>query len=256
MEDKISGNSEYQQAVSEATDILSANIRAMMMRGANADEVYIFIRDEVNRIVNHTNYKDSVTCGTAKGDCSFCCHDTILLGRIEAQYIMKVVREKGIKPNMERVNEQMLNPDIKWNQKACSLLLDENEEGKRLCSIYEERPLICRTHNSNENPANCDRSTDPKKIIAETRASIIDALQMVAVLVGMDTRKPYSSLHETMFYMFSEKGEKMEIMKKELLLCTICKKPHGLRDEDAGSSREMMRVCESCYDNVKKTKQP
>jgi Fe-S-cluster containining protein len=28
-------------------------------------------------------------------------------------------------------------------QKACPLLLDEDESGK--CSIYKDRPLICRT---------------------------------------------------------------------------------------------------------------
>lgn len=31
--------------------------------------------------------------------------------------------------------------------------------------------------------------------------------------------------------------------------CSVCGKPHGLSELDAGSEREVRRLCESCYEN-------
>jgi Fe-S-cluster containining protein len=254
--DKVSGNLEYKQATDSAMEIIKAEITRRMVMGASPEEIYMFLRDETDDVTSHPNYQSGISCGKTEGDCSFCCHETILLGKIEAHHITKVVFERGIKPNMERVQEQMSNPNIKWMQKACPLLSEPNEAGKRTCTIYDERPLICRTHNSNEDPINCDRSTDPNKFVNETRASVIDAIQLVAVLVGMDQHKPYTSVHELMFHMFATGDQKEEIIKREQQMCTLCKKPHFLRDEDAGSAREMMRVCVPCLEKLRKNKQP
>jgi hypothetical protein len=38
--------------------------------------------------------------------------------------------------------------------------------------------------------------------------------------------------------------------KKDSILCISCGIPHCLRDEDAGSDREQLRLCKDCYERV------
>jgi len=344
---------EYRNAVDQTVEQIRLQIKMKVAQGYTPERIYLYLRDTVDEFREMPEYTQNITCGTSN-DCSFCCHSDIPIGKIEADYIKKVIEEKNIKPNYKRLHEQMTNPNPKWMAKACPLLLDENTEGKRLCSIYEDRPIICRIHNSNEEPKECDRSEDPHKIVKETRGSVMDALMGTVFLVNPDPRKIAWMLHEVIGEMFekeykaiekineqfqmavvddlneipkdfdkekfkkdwiessvkseqhwigndSEEGlritgpveyimgvdmavgesegvlyravpahpensfywgdkgytgpMKMELIrigKSDPTKCTQCGKDHGLRDEDAGSAQEELRMCNECFNQINK----
>jgi len=144
---------------------------------------YLQARVFVDEALVKTKLIEKTSCASAT--CSFCCHDTIFVSHDEGDYIKRIVSEKGIVPNADRVDKQKrMNPNIKWIDKACPLLLDEDESGQRKCSIYEDRPLICRTHNSTENPEFCDKSKYPKRTVGELKAVMIEGIVMSSMLAG------------------------------------------------------------------------
>jgi Fe-S-cluster containining protein len=156
-------------------------------------KAYLEIRRHLKKITSHEDLKSVVKCGSAK-NCSFCCHDTIEMGKIESEYIKNVIREKGIVPNKHRIVQQNSGEKVKWMDKACPMLLDENENGERLCSIYEDRPLICITHNSTEDPQKCNKEFEPNKTIREAKAAIIDALSVVSFTLGEKNKKSLTTV--------------------------------------------------------------
>lgn len=150
---------------------------------------YLQGRFFVDESLKKTKLIEKTSCLGSK--CSFCCHDTIYVSQDEGDYIKKIVAEKGITPNADRINKQkQANPNIKWIDKACPLLLDEDESGQRKCSIYEDRPLICRTHNSTEDPKFCNKEEFPGRTISELKAVMIEGLVMSSMIAG---NKDYTS---------------------------------------------------------------
>lgn len=154
-----------------------------LRRTQNNNEIYLLIRDGLDYIINQSKLFEKASC--SKG-CSFCCHDKIIVSKMEIEHIKKVVKEKNIVPNQRRLRQQRQNnPNIKWEDKACSLLSEPDENGQRICTIYDERPLICRTHNSREDPKFCNKSEYPKRGIQEGRAIEMDSLQMALIIVDV-----------------------------------------------------------------------
>lgn len=149
----------------------------------NAELAYMQSRFFVDEAVSKTKLMEKTSCFGSK--CSFCCHDTIYVSHDEGDYIKKVIKDKGITPNADRINKQKkMNPNIKWIDKACPLLLDEDESGQRKCSIYEDRPLICRTHNSVEDPEFCNKDIHPGRTVGELKAVMIEGLVMSSMVSG------------------------------------------------------------------------
>jgi Fe-S-cluster containining protein len=168
-------------------------------------DAYFEIRRLIGVVIENKKYKEAVKCGTAT-NCSFCCHDTIIMGKIEAEYIKGVIKSRKIIPNAHRVKQQNSKNPVKWMDKACPMLLDENEKGQRLCSIYNVRPLICRTHNSIMEPIECNKEDNPKKVLREAKSSAVDALSFTSFMLGngperKDPSETLVSMHEMLFDM-------------------------------------------------------
>lgn len=154
-----------------------------LRRTQSDNEIFLQIRDIADQLIKQSGLFKLANC--SKG-CSFCCHDKIIVSKMEGDHIKKVVAEKNIIPNQERLQKQKQNDEnIKWVDKACSLLSDPNEKGERICTIYEDRPMICRSHNSREDPKFCNKSEYPNKGIQEGRLIEIDALAMSIIIVDV-----------------------------------------------------------------------
>lgn len=150
-------------------------------KNEGATEAYKVARNQVDGILIQSKLFEHATCSFG---CSFCCHDTIYMSADEGDYIKEVVTKKGVIPNAERIVKQKSFNELKWADKACPLLQDEDENGHRLCSIYEERPLICRTHNSSEDPQKCNKEDDPDRVIRELKIVALDGVILTSFLVG------------------------------------------------------------------------
>jgi Fe-S-cluster containining protein len=148
-------------------------------------EIFLEIRNINDALIKKSGLFEKASC---KKGCSFCCHDKIIISKIEANHIKKVIAEKGIIPNRERLKKQ------KENDKACSLLSEPDEAGQRICTIYEDRPMICRSHNSMEEPKFCNKLHYPKRSINEGRILQLDAIATALVIVDVPDGRNYHEL--------------------------------------------------------------
>ncbi len=117
--------------------------------------------------------------------CSFCCHSEINMSKYEMIYIKSKIIKNNIIPNQERKKLQMENPnnELNYMDKACPFLSDENSTGQRLCSIYEFRPIICRTHNSLSEIRFCNKEAYPNKSVKEVRTLESEAVFFALLLL-------------------------------------------------------------------------
>ena len=164
-------------------DFVPALLEIKLQNGGN--NAYLYARNFADKIIAKSEIAKKTSCSSS---CSFCCHDTIYVSHDEGEHIKTVIKAKGIVPNATRLTRQKhMNPNIKWVDKACPLLSEENEKGERLCSIYEDRPMICRTHNSTEDPKNCDKSVNPNKTVGELKIVLLEGVVMSSMIAGNKT---------------------------------------------------------------------
>jgi uncharacterized protein len=90
-----------------------------------------------------------------KSGCSSCCYQAVVLPPQEAQYIGSHIKRKAKQPKRWITTPQQVEHHAKQfnTSTPCPFLKDGN------CSIYEHRPLACRTHiNMTRNADPCDLS--------------------------------------------------------------------------------------------------
>ena len=113
--------------------------------------------------------------------CSNCCHHNIYATQYEVDVIKEYMDVYDIKPNRRRLKIQKRAGDINklsWNERKCAFL-DQNNN----CSIYEVRPIVCRTHNSQDDPKYCNIDKYPNFGRREGRILDIEALPLALALI-------------------------------------------------------------------------
>lgn len=147
-----------------------------MIEGGDAVVEYAY--GTINQIMDKATEIAKPSCSVG---CSFCCHDAIMVSDLEANYIIKRMKESNIKPNRGRLKRQSRVKDfkdLKWKDKACSMLGDDG-----MCTIYEHRPIVCRTHNSIDIVSKCDKRIDPNSYVKEFRVLESEAINTAIYLV-------------------------------------------------------------------------
>jgi Fe-S-cluster containining protein len=102
------------------------------------EEYYKFLHKLVDDFNIQHNVKKISQC--SKQECSFCCHDKIMVSASEMDFIEMIIQRDNI-----QVNKSIKQTEENWNNlsfkdQACPLL----NNGK--CTIYQNRPLVCRKY--------------------------------------------------------------------------------------------------------------
>lgn len=144
-----------------------------------------FAFEMVDKILAKAEIFKKASCNKS---CSFCCHSEINMSKFESLYIKSKLIKNNIIPNEQRKKIQMETPSnsLKYMDKACPFLSDENVSGQRLCSIYEFRPIVCRTHNSLSEIRFCDKETYPNKVVREVRTLESEAVFFALLLLDRE----------------------------------------------------------------------
>ena len=91
--------------------------------------------------------------------CSDCCHMNTMIYEHEAIRLAEVTRRKMVRLAYRPINEVFAH-GAKFNGKPCPFLREDR------CSVYEDRPLVCRTHHSLlDNPTSCNMDIPSAKQI-------------------------------------------------------------------------------------------
>jgi len=130
--------------------------------------LYKMVDDEISKID-----KSNMSC---KKGCYFCCHDEVVMSEMEASYFLEKI--DGVEVDEKVLSLQNSVNDftkLKWADMKCPLL-DKNGE----CKVYENRPLICRTINSIDDPQLCKE----KKLHPQLYRIEIASIQMVLIMLS------------------------------------------------------------------------
>lgn len=152
------------------------------------DEVVGYAYSYINEMMEKSGFNKMITCSTS--ECSWCCHEKILMSQIEHDYITKRTKEHKVKPDKRRLKLQNSAPDfnqIKFADKACPFL--SSNDGKGKCTIYQIRPFICRTHNSTEFALKCNKELYPDQFIREGKIIEVEAVAVVLMMLSQDLQK-------------------------------------------------------------------
>ncbi len=119
--------------------------------------------DELNEyIFNDPHVKSLSPCTSG---CSACCHTQVSVTKDEADLLASRV-EGGSPVDMNKLYVQMAakNSAAAWNalsyeERKCVFLDSENR-----CSVYQDRPSVCRTNAVLGSSAQCDTSNGPQSV--------------------------------------------------------------------------------------------
>ncbi len=121
------------------------------------------IEDQMSQLFQDDLIRENVQCG--KG-CTFCCHTQVSVTRDEAELLAQRIID-GVDVDLEKlyVQSKAMNNSGDWYKldhqtRGCVFLGSEGE-----CSIYDDRPSVCRTNNVISDPANCSTEDGQEKSV-------------------------------------------------------------------------------------------
>ncbi len=108
-----------------------------------------------------------------KRGCSGCCYQKVAISELEAEILSKKVSAQDI-PILRKQAEAVSNLDSDYNklltrEEARCVFLKNGE-----CSIYNDRPMMCRTYHVVSEPALCDVYDNPNSRVAVPHSQMVE----------------------------------------------------------------------------------
>lgn len=151
------------------------------------------INENIDSIFEDTTVTRSVSC---KIGCSGCCHTPVSVSNEEAQLLAHRVKS-GVEISLKNLERQAILGNssaayysLSFENRKCVFLSE-----KGACSVYEDRPAVCRTNFVVGNPKQCDTSDGKEKPVRLLNTTKAD----MAIIAGFKTATS-SGLLPSMLY--------------------------------------------------------
>jgi len=137
------------------------------------------VDEYLGKVLDNPVAKAHLSC---KKGCSACCHTQVSVTSFEAQQMAKLIKNKKIPINSEKllIQAQAQNDSQAWYRlsyanRGC-VFLDQNNQ----CSIYEDRPAVCRTNYVFNPPDQCSTVEGKERSLQMLKTEMAD----MAVMAG------------------------------------------------------------------------
>lgn len=128
---------------------------------------------------NNPMVKPNLSC---KKGCTYCCHTQVSVTSDEASLLAKIVESKQVEIDRTRLYQQAQAGanynywmQIPYEQRKCVFI---GKDGG--CSIYEDRPSVCRTNYALSPAEDCDTSDGTTKQMRLLKTEIADVVVATA----------------------------------------------------------------------------
>lgn len=130
-------------------------------------------------LAKHPKAKD-ISC---RAGCSHCCYQAVHITDQEAELLQLVMKNEGKSFDVAKAQRQAAVDPSRWftqpaEDRGCVLLGDDGR-----CTVYEDRPLVCRKYFVTSPPEDCDTFRDLMhrvSFITDLRTEVITAAAHVA----------------------------------------------------------------------------
>ncbi len=184
-----------------------------------ATKSHDYIESYMSQIMENDVVKKSLACGNG---CSACCHTQVSINSDEAELLSQLVIDGNAHIDLKKLYIQgnVENDPAKWFQLPYTLrgcvFLDE----KGSCTIYENRPIVCRTNNVLGEASQCDTRDGvekPLRLLNTHKSDIVTiAAYNAAGKGGTLPHMLWESLREKVEYKSLPKRKKKAIKKAKL----------------------------------------
>lgn len=164
------------------------------------------VQNYVDEAMAHPLVKKFVSC---KKGCAACCHTQVSITEDEAKLLATLV-SKGHSIDWHRLHIQAGTKNgakdffkLDYNLRRCVFL-----DGNNACSIYEQRPMVCRTNNVLSEPKLCetmDGKQHPIRMVKTEKANM-------AMMGAFQANKKNGALPIMLMNIFNKKMNKNGVL--------------------------------------------
>ena len=168
------------------------------------------VNNKISELFENSEVKAKVSC---REGCSACCHTQVSITDDEAQLLYKLI-QNGHQIDLDKLKRQSVASreasswyKLSYQDRGC-IFLDE----KKSCSIYDNRPLVCRTNHVVSDPSDC--STEDG---AEKPVNLLNTFEADMVLMGAFSQcEENGAMPDLLFNLIEGKRDLLDMMSPRI----------------------------------------